>query len=155
MPTIEDLTHHEYRAKCREQWKYLIILLQFWTDNNATVWIRGSPIQLMSGLAKLIKDTTNCVLLMGFHISWKHIIENTPWYRYQDYKQMSAIMTPCSKQCLEEVMLHYHKKVCQLLKHSWHSCPSHSQSSHQNLLPPPIMSETPMEGQFDDLGQDP
>ena len=68
---------------------------------------------------------------------------------------MSAIVTSHLKQCLEEVMLHYHKKVCQLLKHSQRSCPSHSQSSLWNLLPPPVMSETPVEGQFDDLGQDP
>ena len=155
VPTMDDLTHHKYCAKCKEWWKYLIILLQFWTDNNATIQIRGSPIWLMSGLAKLIKDTANCILPMGFHISWKHIIENMPWYRYQDYERMSAIMTPHPKQCLEEVMLHYNKKVCQLLKYSWRSCPSHSQSSCQNLMPPPIMSETPVEGQFDDLGQDP
>ena len=155
VPTINDLTHHEYRAKCRERWKYLIVFLQFWTDNNATIQINGSPIRLMSGLAKLIKDTANCILLMGFHISWKHIIENMPWYRYQDYKQMSAIVTPRSKQRLEEVMLHYHKNVCQLLKHSRHLCPSHSRSSHQNLTAPLVMSETPIEGQFDYLGQDP
>ena len=68
---------------------------------------------------------------------------------------MSAIVTPCPKQHLEEVMLHYHKKVCQLLKHSRHSCLSHSQSSRRNPPPPPIVSETPIEGQFDDLGQDP
>ena len=150
VPTINDLTHHEYGAKCGERWKYLIVLLQFWTDNNATVWIRGSPIQPMSGLAKLVKDTANCVLPMGFHILWKHIIENRPWYRYQDYERMSAIVTPHPKQCLEEVMLHYHKKVCQLLKHQRRSCLSHSQSSHRNPPPPPVMSKTPVEGQFDD-----
>ena len=94
VPTIDNLTHHEYHAKCRERWKYLIVLLQFWTDNNSTIWIRGGPIQPMSGLAKLVKDTTNCRLPMGFHISWKHVIQKMPWYRYQDYKWLSAIMTP-------------------------------------------------------------
>ena len=108
----------------------------------------------MSVLAKLVKDTTNCVLLMGFHISWKHIIEKMPWYRYQDYARLSAIVTPHPKQCLEEVMLHYHKRMCQLLKDQWRSCPSHSQSSRRNPLPPPVMSEASIEGQFDDQGQD-
>ena len=50
-------------------------------------------------------------------------------------------------------MLHYHKKVCQLLKDQWHSCLTHSQSGRQN--PPPIASEALVEGQFDDIGQDP
>ena len=80
----------------------------------------------MSGLAKLVKDIANCILLTGFHISWKHIIEKMPWYRYQDYERLSAIMTPHPKEHLEEVMLHYHKRVCQLLKDRWHSCLSHS-----------------------------
>ena len=29
VPTMEDLTHFEYRAQCRERLKYLIVLLQF------------------------------------------------------------------------------------------------------------------------------
>ena len=52
-------------------------------------------------------------------------------------------------------MLHYHKRVCQLLKDQWHSCPSHSRSSCRNPPPPSITSEASVEGQFDDLGQDP
>ena len=64
-------------------------------------------------------------------------------------------MTPHPKQPLEEVMLHYHKKVCQLLKNQRHSCPTHSRSNHRNPLPIPVASEASVEGQFDDLGQDP
>ena len=155
VPTIDDLTHFKYRAKCRERWKYLIVLLQFLTDNNAIVWIRGSPIWPMSVLAKLIKDTANCILPTGFHISWKHIIKKMLWYKFQDYEWLPAIMTPRPKQRLEEVMLHYHKKVCQLLKDQWHSCLTHSRSNCQNPLPAPITSKASVEGQFNDLGQHP
>ena len=56
VPTIVDLTNFKYRAKCRERWKYLIVLLQFWMDNNATIRIKGSPIRLMSVLAKLVVE---------------------------------------------------------------------------------------------------
>ena len=61
-----DLKNSEYRDKCEERWKFLVILLQFWMDNNATVHIRGGPVQPMLGLAKLVKDTANYVLPLGF-----------------------------------------------------------------------------------------
>ena len=158
VPTIVNLTNFEYRAKCRERWKYLIVLLQFWMDNNAAIQIKGSPIWPMSVLAKLVKDTANCVLPLGFHISWKHIIEKTPWYNFQDYQQLSTIVTPCPKQRLEEVKLHYHKKVGQMLKDQQHSCLAHSRSTCQKPPSTPIAPEAPVEGQFnqdDNLGQDP
>ena len=74
VPTINDLATADYRDKCKERWKYLITLLQFQMDNNATVCIKGGPIRPMSALAKLVKDTANCVLPSGFRISWKHIV---------------------------------------------------------------------------------
>ena len=124
-------------------------------DNNATVRIRGSPIRLMLALAKLIKDTTNCLLPSGFQILWKHIVEKMLWYNFEDYQRLSTIVTPRPKQCLEEVMLHYHKKVGQMLKDQRRSCLTHSCSTRQKPPSTPIASEAPVEGQFDDLGQDP
>ena len=44
VPTIDDLATAEYRDKCKERWKYLITLLQFRMNNNATVCIKGGPI---------------------------------------------------------------------------------------------------------------
>ena len=41
---IDDLKNSEYRDKCKERWKYLVMLLQFWMDNNAMVCIRGGPV---------------------------------------------------------------------------------------------------------------
>ena len=34
----------DYRADIKKNWRYLIILLQFWTDNNATIRIRHGPV---------------------------------------------------------------------------------------------------------------
>ena len=59
--TIADVTLFKYWAKYKERWKYLIVLLQFRMDNNALTQIKGSPIWLMSALAKLMKDTANHV----------------------------------------------------------------------------------------------
>ena len=44
VPTIDDLKNSEYRDKCKERWKYLVVLLQFWMDNNAMVRIRRGPV---------------------------------------------------------------------------------------------------------------
>ena len=74
VPEIDDLKNSEYRDKCKERWKYLVILLQFWIDNNVTVHIRGGPVRPMSALAKLVKDMPNYVLPTGFRISWKHVV---------------------------------------------------------------------------------
>ena len=52
-------------------------------------------------------------------------------------------------------MMHYHKKVGQMLKDKWRSCPTHSHSAHPKPPSMPIASEALVEGQFDDLGQDP
>ena len=38
---IDNLTTAVYRDKCKESWKCLIVLLQFWMDNNAMICIRG------------------------------------------------------------------------------------------------------------------
>ena len=162
MVTIANLTHFEYRAKCKEWWKYLIVLLQFWTDNNTSVQIKGSPIQPMSALAKLVKDTANCILPSGFHISWKHIIEKMLWYNFQDYQQLLTIVTPHLKQRLEQVMLHYHKKVAQMITGQQCSCTTYGHSTCPRPPSMPItseaMQEMPIEGQFDqddNLGQEP
>ena len=103
VPMIDDLTTNEYRDKCKERWKYLIVLVQFWTDNNATVCIRGGPGWPMSALAKLVKDTANCILPSGFWISWKHIVQQTPWYQHRDFCQLLAITPGRPRHHLEDI----------------------------------------------------
>ena len=162
MLTIANLTHFEYQAKCKERWKYLIVLLQFWMDNNTSVQIKGSPIRPMSALAKLVKDTANCILPLGFHISWKHIVKKMLWYNFQDYQRLLTIVTLHPKQCLEQVMLHYHKKLAQMIMGQQCLCTTHGHSTSPRPPSMPItseaMQEMPIEGQFDqddNLGQDP
>ena len=155
VPTIDDLTTIEYRTKCKEWWKYLVTLLQIWADNNVMICIKGSPVQPMSLLAKLVKDTANRILPSGFHISWKHVIQQTLWYWYQDFCQLLSVTTSHPKHHLEEVMLQHHKKVEKLLRDQWHRelCPAHPRMRYHQQ---PIA--TPVRGHFDlddNLGKDP
>ena len=59
-------------------------------------------------------------------------------------------------------MLHYHKKVCQMIKSHQRSCPTHGRSAHPTPSTVTVTleatQEMSIEGQFDqadDLGQDP
>ena len=115
----------------------------------------------MSALAKLVKDTTNCVLLTGFFTcprstSSRKLCGITS--RTSNGYQLLSLLVP-NKQCLGEVMLQYQKKVHQMLKNQWHSCLTHSCSARQKPLSAPVVSGAPVEGsvegQFHDLGQDP
>ena len=100
----------------------------------------------MSALAKLVKDTANCILPSGFRISWKHIVQQTPWYQYRDYHQLLAITPKHSRHCLEEAMLQHHNKMAKLLKEQTRRdpCPVHPKKDHQWE---PV--DIPARGQFD------
>ena len=68
MPTIQSGHCNDYRAEVKRSWRYLIILLQFWMDNNAMVCIRGGPVRPIWPLANVVKETANLILPKGFHI---------------------------------------------------------------------------------------
>ena len=146
MPTIDDLKNHEYRDMCKERWKYLVILLQFWMDNNAMVHIRGGPVQPMSALAKLVKDMANYVLPSGFQISWKHIVQQTPWYHCQDFCRLLAVTQSRTRNHLEETVMQHHNKTMKLLCDQ--KC-GDSRSTRQREEPCCEPIDMPTSGQFD------
>ena len=71
MPTIQSGHCNDYRAEVKRSWRYLVVLLQFWMDNNATIRIRGGPVRPISPLANVVKEMANLILPGGF----PHLLE--------------------------------------------------------------------------------
>ena len=71
-----DVCHH-----CQESWKWLVTVLQFWTD-EATVAdgaVYGGRVRPASALAEYVMDTVNPGLEPGSKVSWEDIITRMPW----------------------------------------------------------------------------
>ena len=71
----------DVRHRSRESWKWLVTVLQFWTD-EATVadgaMYRGR-VRPASALAEYVMDTVNPGLEPGSKVSWEDVITRTPW----------------------------------------------------------------------------
>ena len=71
----------DVRQRCRESWKWLVTVLQFWTD-EATVTdgaVYGGHVCPASALAQYVMDTVNPGLEPGSKVSWEDVITRTPW----------------------------------------------------------------------------
>ena len=69
--------HH----RCRESWKWLVTVLQFWTD-EATVAdgaVYRGRVRPASALAEYVMDTVNPGLEPGSKVSWEDVITRMPW----------------------------------------------------------------------------
>ena len=67
--------------RSRESWKWLVTVLQFWTD-EATVAdgaVYGGRVRPASALAEYIMDTVNPGLEPGSKVSLEDVITRTPW----------------------------------------------------------------------------
>ena len=156
-PTIRPGHCNDYRAEVKRGWRYLVVLLQFWMDNNATIRIRGGPVRPISPLANVVKETANLILPEGFHIYWKNVVEDTPWYRHRDYANLIAV-SPAPVNRLEKAMRLYHEKTSEILektrakRRGWLPRSPATEPSHSRHLE----EDEPVTGQFDDedLGQD-
>ena len=66
---------------CQESWKWLVMVLQFWTDEatvtNGTVY--GGCVRPASALAEYVMNTVNPGLEPGSKVSWEDIITRMPW----------------------------------------------------------------------------
>ena len=67
--------------KCREAWKWMVVVLQFWGDEVSSTdgiiyWGRDCPI---STLAEYIFNTINPGLEPGCKITWDDVVIRTPW----------------------------------------------------------------------------
>ena len=66
---------------CRESWKWLVTVLQFWTD-EATVTngaMYGGHVLPASALAEYVMDTVNLGFEPGSKVSWEDVITWMPW----------------------------------------------------------------------------
>ena len=71
----------DVRNRCWESWKWLMTVLQFWTD-EATVTdgaVYGGRIHPASALAEYVMNTINLGLEPRSKISWEDVISRTPW----------------------------------------------------------------------------
>ena len=71
----------DVRLRCWESWKWLVTVLQFWTNEaivtNGTVY--GGRVRPASALAEYVMDTVNPGLEPGSKVSWEDVITRTPW----------------------------------------------------------------------------
>ena len=71
----------DVRHRSWESWKWLVTVLQFWTD-EATVadgTVYGGRVRPASALAEYVMDTVNPGLEPGSKVSWEDVITRTPW----------------------------------------------------------------------------
>ena len=71
----------DVRHRSRESWKWLVTVLQFWTD-EATVAngaMYGGRVHPASALAEYVMGTVNLGLEPGSKVSWEDVITRTPW----------------------------------------------------------------------------
>ena len=71
----------DVRQRSRESWKWLVTVLQFWTD-KATVadgTMYGGCVCPASALVEYVMDTVNPGLEPGSKVSWEDVIIRTPW----------------------------------------------------------------------------
>ena len=71
----------DVRHRCRESWKWLVMVLQFWMD-EATVAdgaVYGGHVHPASALAEYVMDTVNPGLEPRSKVSWEDVITQTPW----------------------------------------------------------------------------
>ena len=71
----------DVRHRCRETWKWLVTVLQFWTD-EATVAdgaVYGGRVHPASALAEYVMSTVNPGLEPGSKVSWEDVITRMPW----------------------------------------------------------------------------
>ena len=71
----------DVRQCCWESWKWLVTVLQFWTD-KATVAngaVYGGRVCPASALVQYVMDTVNPGLEPGSKVSWEDVITRTPW----------------------------------------------------------------------------
>ena len=71
----------DVRQRCRESWKWLVTVLQFWMD-EATVAdgaVYRGHVCPASALAQYVMDTVNPGLEPGSKVSWEDVITWMPW----------------------------------------------------------------------------
>ena len=71
----------DIRQCCRESWKWLVTVLQFWMEEMTVAdgAMYGGRVRPASALAQYVMDTVNPGLEPGSMVSWEDVITQTPW----------------------------------------------------------------------------
>ena len=71
----------DVRHRCRQSWKWLVTVLQFWTDESTVTngAVYGGRVRPASALAECVMDTVNLGLEPGSKVSWEDMITRMPW----------------------------------------------------------------------------
>ena len=71
----------DVRYKCREAWKWLVAVLQFWGDEAFTTdgVVYGGRECPVSALAEYVLNTINLGLEPGSKVTWDDVVTQTPW----------------------------------------------------------------------------
>ena len=67
--------------KCREAWRWLVSVLQFWEDKASSTngKVYGGHECPVSALAEYVLNTINLGLDPGSKVSWDDVVTQTPW----------------------------------------------------------------------------
>ena len=82
----------DVRDKCREAWKWMVTLLQFWGDEASSTdgIVYGGCERPVSALAKSFFNTINPGLEPGSKVSWDDVVIRTPWMAKRLHGMMAA-----------------------------------------------------------------
>ena len=78
--------------KCREAWKWMVTLLQFWGDEASSTngIVYGGHEHPISALAEYVFNTINPGLEPGSKVSWDDVVIQTPWMAKRLHGMMAA-----------------------------------------------------------------
>ena len=90
------------RLKCREAWKWLVSVLQFWGDKASSTdgLVYGGCECPVSTLAEYVLNTINPGLDPGSKVSWDDVVTRTPWLSKRLYGMTAAQETMVRHQAL-------------------------------------------------------
>ena len=116
----------DVRHRSQESWKWLVTVLQFWTDEatvaNGTVY--GGRVHPASALAEYVMDTVNPGLEPGSKVSWEDVITRTPWMSkrlhgmttgQEQTVRHQALPVPCESSELEVLSEKLYTEYCKKL----------------------------------------
>ena len=71
----------DVRDKCKEAWKWMVVVLQFWGDKVSSTdrIVYGGRECPVSELAEYVYNTINPCLEPGSKITWDDVVIQTPW----------------------------------------------------------------------------
>ena len=82
----------DVRQRCREAWKWMVAVLQFWGDEASTAdgKVYGGRERPISALAEYVLNKINLGLDSGSKITWDDVVARTPWMAKQLYSMTAA-----------------------------------------------------------------